>query len=348
MQEGRWRYGKNEGKPTGASVRGGTSAFHRGYASRRGQGRRTRAGQTREGTVGVGGTLGPVCASVIRLTKLALLDAMNSILTAGRSKAVTMEQLKQRYPAGQFHPVVITEVTRMHHGHFCVAGWDIHAGQMVRPLQPSGAHWELRNGQLPFRVGEVIHCHPAHREHGSPPHSHEDFLLLKIPGALKQFNEKETFDLLQRTVDTSVRKMFGQHLIDDKYIPDGAECRSLGAVCVQRRNVRFIKGYRPGKLRVELYDSDRILYDLPVTCEALLHAFSQEQPNSKSHSGHDAANQWLQVTRSDQPVMLRLGLARGWEGSDGTWNPKRCYLQLNGIICRDGNWRIIAGRPSGT
>jgi hypothetical protein len=39
---------------------------------------------------------------------------------------------------------------------------------------------------------------------------------------------------------------------------------------------------------------------------------------------------------ADESIMLRLGLTRGWDGPDKNWTPKRCFLQLNGVIGRNG------------
>jgi len=36
--------------------------------------------------------------------------------------------------------ILITDVTEMHQGNYCVAGWNSSAGSMVRPL-PNGSNW---------------------------------------------------------------------------------------------------------------------------------------------------------------------------------------------------------------
>jgi hypothetical protein len=183
-----------------------------------------------------------------------------------------MEHLKRQYPARQFHPVLITELTRMHGGHYCVAGWNVHRDRIVRPLAPlggpSGGHWVLQDGRLPLQVGDLIHCQPVGGKQGTPPHSTEDFLLRLSPAPLAHFNAGQMFDLLQPTVDASVQDIFGQRLVQDKYLPDGALTRSLGAICVPRREMSFHHGYKE-RLRIEVQDSEGVVYDIPVTCEAL-------------------------------------------------------------------------------
>ncbi len=56
---------------------------------------------------------------------------------------------------------------------------------------------------------------------------------------------------------------------------------------------------------------------------------------TKNQGGVDAGTSALLGRVSDVrfgKVILRLGLARAWAGTDGAYEPKRCYLQLNGII----------------
>ena len=36
--------------------------------------------------------------------------------------------------------ILITDVTELHAGNYCVAGWDATEGRMIRPL-PGGPHW---------------------------------------------------------------------------------------------------------------------------------------------------------------------------------------------------------------
>ena len=78
-----------------------------------------------------------------------------------------LDELKEQHPAANGRPVLITDVTRMRKGFFCVAGYDIHAAKMVRPLQPSGQNWQLVDKHLPFQVGELVLCVPVARTHGS-------------------------------------------------------------------------------------------------------------------------------------------------------------------------------------
>ncbi len=177
------------------------------------------------------------------------------------------------------------------------------------------------------------------------PHATEDLLLSKLPSYLEKFDESIMYALLLDKAFTSIHQLFGCALVDDKYLPEGTNCRSLGGVRAVRRRVRFIED-EFGKLRLQLQDVDNVTYRLPVTCDTLRQCFSPSHEDAEPHFGVAEANEWLCVNPPDSEIILRVGLARGWVGRDGDWHPRRCYAQLNGIICLKDNYYIFAGPPS--
>jgi hypothetical protein len=196
-----------------------------------------------------------------------------------------------------------------------------------------------------FSVGHLINCVPTSRRNAIYPHAREDLILSEPPSLFLTFDESITYALLINKTFTSIRQLFGCALVDDKYLPDGANCRSLGGVRVVRRRVRFIEdGF--GKLRLQLQDTDNVSYRLSVTCDGLRRFFSPGDEDAEPHFGVAEANEWLRVNPLDSEIILRIGLARAWVGKDGDWNPRRCYTQLNGIICPEDNYHIFAGPPS--
>src|SRR5437763_93850 len=74
--------------------------------------------------------------------------------------------------------VLVTDVTEMHAGNYCVAGWDNTTKRMVRPL-PQGANWT--SGLLTAHQiipGVVIKVSPTGAVPvGSYPHRTEDLLI---------------------------------------------------------------------------------------------------------------------------------------------------------------------------
>jgi hypothetical protein len=70
--------------------------------------------------------------------------------------------------------VLITDVTEMGAGNYCVAGWDIGAKRMVRPL-PHGRNWTgALLGQHGIVVGKLIRIEPQGIPNGIYPHRTED------------------------------------------------------------------------------------------------------------------------------------------------------------------------------
>lgn len=254
-------------------------------------------------------------------------------------------QLVSTYPSPQFMPVLISEVTRMSRGNYCVAGWDIHGQRMVRPLQVTGANWTLTQIPSIFSVGRLVNCIPSEIRASIYPHAMEDLRLSVLPEVLCVFDEPNTYSLLLPTCFRSVSQIFNSPLIEGKYIIEGTQCRSLGGLRIPRERVRFMEdGY--GKLRLEFTDIDNTPYRLKVTCDKLIHFFSSSDVDAEPYFGVSEANAWLEVNRPNAEIILRIGLARGWSGPDDDWRPRRCYAQLNGIVCPTDNYLIFEEPPS--
>lgn len=254
-------------------------------------------------------------------------------------------QIKTKYPAPKFLPVLISEVTRMSQGNHCVAGLDVHSRRMVRPLQSSGANWGLGTDRSIFSVGHLVNCVPTGRHNTIYPHATEDLLLSAPPLLLETFDESTTYALLLSPAVATIRQLFGRPLIDHKYLPENTSCCSLGGVRTSRNRTSFMKdGY--GKFRLRLRDVDSAEYRLPVTCDTLCHVFSPNREDAEPQFRVEEANEWLSVNSPDTAIVLRIGLARGWAGRDGDWHPRRCYAQLNGIICPRDSYHVFAGPPS--
>ncbi len=242
---------------------------------------------------------------------------------------LTLEALHARYPAPTFHPLLITEVTRMQNAHFCIAGFDVHAAKMVRPLRPRGVHWIFDEFQDPYFPGQLVNVKPAGTPHGVFPHSNEDLPLQSGMRVLDTLSEPELFAAMNGTWAESIVKLFGCAPVENRYFPEGARCPSIGSIRVPRRGILF-QSSSANRLRLRLEDSDRIVYSLPVTCDRLRGLFD---PDGGTHGVH-AANGWLDKMAPIEPIIVRLGLTRGYAGTSGEFDPKRCYLQVNGLLSR--------------
>lgn len=218
--------------------------------------------------------------------------------------------------------IIITDVTEMSAGRYCVAGWCLQQGVMVRPL-PNGANWAAAtlhvHGVQPGAIIEVI-------ENGAPyvsdfPHRTEDTPI-----------EIDTIRLLERPpfawnvaggpiVRPTLNDIFGGQLITTgsfngarkgAHVPLGAEVASLGALNVPRNSVILIEDF--GRLKAVISDRDE-RYQLPVSSAVLKDAFRA--------GGLIAARQAVPNTPR---LHLRVGLARAYEEY-----PDRCYVMLNGV-----------------
>ena len=71
--------------------------------------------------------------------------------------------------------LVITDVTEMSAGNYCVAGWDVDSHRMVRPL-PGGHNWTAAQlAQHGIDPGALVEFTPPGQSHnGKYPHRTED------------------------------------------------------------------------------------------------------------------------------------------------------------------------------
>ena len=257
---------------------------------------------------------------------------------------MTAEEIKGKYPSPPHNPVLISEVTRMSKGVYCVAGLNIASQAMVRPLLADGSNWSLGADRSVFAAGNLVDIRPTGVRSTALPHANEDTRLQGPPVVLERFAEDETHALLLGAARPSVVEAIGSQLIDNKYVVEGTLCHSLGGVTARRKQVRFREDSY-AHLRLSLSDSDGTLYDLKVTSDQLQHMFSPADHEAEPHFGVDEANEWLDANGTDDTLILRVGLTRPWDGKENQWNPKRCYLQLNGVICPEDNYHIFAGPP---
>lgn len=208
----------------------------------------------------------------------------------------------------------------MRGGHVCVAGWSIEDERMVRPLHVSGhPHWDAQDDL--FCPGNIISVEPSgHPPNRGNPHSTEDLLITGVPTLTGSINHEEMAKGVSGSVHDSVQSLFGDAFAEKKYIPDTQGLRSLGAVEVTSRTVRFYDNY--DKLTCWFVDNDDETYTFKISCRALNAIYKQE--------GTEGLNDLKTGKRN---AHIRLGLANPWGGPPNeNWNPERCYAMVNGII----------------
>jgi hypothetical protein len=218
--------------------------------------------------------------------------------------------------------LVITDLTEMQGGNFCVAGWDAAGGRMVRPL-PDGRNWTAgllaRHAVLP---GATVEVHPVGRpEKSRYPHRSEDTLVDR--DRICRF-EAAPVDWLGEDAPPAgmtLAAAFDGHLHHTDlrggvrhgvHVPADLPVHSLGALTLPRSLIRFATDHE--KLRLMVNDGEA-RYSLAVSSLALKTAWRE--------GGIDAVPRALPKSHL---LHIRVGLARPFGQP-----PDKCYVMVNGI-----------------
>lgn len=217
--------------------------------------------------------------------------------------------------------IIITDLTRMKYGKFCIFGIDAN-GNHIRPtisIPYTGMYEEnirdkAKNHVVkPFSMIEwnFIRPHPVN------PHT-EDYLInpCSNPVLVRNLDNEESQYVLDSILDQNVKSIFGTDIIDNKFTPKNRGQRSIGTVKPDK-----ILGidFRYNKFRLIFSDSDGEKYNLPITDFTFLKFLE------KSGSNPGNFNHQLESYFSDNIPYLRVGLAREFK------NNNVHYLLVTGI-----------------
>lgn len=222
--------------------------------------------------------------------------------------------------------LIITDVTEMHSGNFCVAGWEAQSQRMVRPL-PNGGNWTAGMlHQHSVAPGATINVVPSGHHHQSVfPHRTEDTL---VSAAGIQFVNPGPIVWLAASAPPThltVNQAFGGRLAHSRtwngarqgvHVPLGTQIGSLSAVSLPVGALTLFEDNYQGRrsLRARL-DDGNACYNLPIVAKDFREAY---------RSGGSRAAQALLPAQGN--VHVRLGLARAWSGQ-----PEKCSLMINGV-----------------
>ncbi|MBK9431028.1 MAG: hypothetical protein IPN50_00990 [Sphingomonadales bacterium] len=223
--------------------------------------------------------------------------------------------------------LLITEVTDMSAGSFCVAGWDIDSHVMIRPL-PNGSNWTTATiAQYAVEPGILMEFSPTGRAHnGSFPHTTEDTEVNAANISVIDRSAQNWLGPNSPSRARTVQEAFGGNVesgseyrgrLQSLYVGSGTRCRSLWGIEVPRENIEFISdSYKggPERLKAVVDDGDH-RYVFSVSSHSLKEAFG--------HGGLAAVEALLPASGQ---LHVRLGLARPFSDA-----PKKCNLMLNGV-----------------
>lgn len=222
--------------------------------------------------------------------------------------------------------LVITDITEMHGGNYCVAGWDPQARRMVRPL-PDGANWIAgllqRHGIGP---GASIDMVPTGQRHPSTfPHRTEDTPVTTAGIHLVHPGPIMWLAVGAPPTHATVDQAFGGHLAHSRvwnsarqgvHVPENTQIGSLSAVRLPVGDLTLFEDNYQGKRSLRAYlDDGYARYNLPVVAKNFREAYRM--------NGVGGARRLLPAQCD---VHVRLGLARAWSGQPG-----KCSLMINGI-----------------
>jgi hypothetical protein len=217
--------------------------------------------------------------------------------------------------------ILITDLTEMNSGQYCVAGWDIAARRMVRPL-PDGGNWPAALvTQHGIISGKVIRVEPRGAANGIFPHRTEDTPvdLASIQSANGVFSDwlGATAPQVAANLNTGFGNQLRWNSVWDGvkrgvHILPRTQCGSLVAVRIPKDRLLFSEAF--GKLKASLNDGSDS-YQLTVSSKAIKEAW---------RAGGLAALGAALPARGE--VHVRVGLARPYD------DPPKCYAMLNGVL----------------
>ncbi|MFL9501977.1 dual OB domain-containing protein [Rhodopseudomonas palustris] len=226
--------------------------------------------------------------------------------------------------------LIITDVTR-YGSLFCVAGWDLDNGGMIRP-EPSAANTMAEESRFwgaqyagPnqfFAVGNVVRFDAALPPASFPfPHATEDRLVTGNGIVVGKMMPTQMVQAVARGRSASLRMAFGGHLrrahSGKAHVAAGTKTCSLDAIDIDPTSISFYEDNpSPGKRRIRaLIDQDGVQYDLSVPADAARQRFLA--------GGIDALKA---DAAACQNIHVRLGLCRPFAAM-----PDCCFAQVNGL-----------------
>jgi hypothetical protein len=221
--------------------------------------------------------------------------------------------------------LLITDVTEMHEGNYCVAGWNPETGSMVRPL-PNGVNWtDVQLAKYGILPEVTIQATATGAQSGLYPHRTEDTAIDLGSVKLVNAGPKAWFGTGAPPVEKTLAAAFQDHLKTTgtwdgakkgAYVQEGTQIGSLAAVSISCPNLEFFENDYNGEKSLRAYMTDNdARYSLPVVAKNLRELYRAK--------GAAAVNKLLP---NSGKLHVRVGLARAWRKQPG-----KCTVMINGV-----------------
>ena len=220
--------------------------------------------------------------------------------------------------------LLIVAKAKMNYG-LCYMGFDASSNTLVRPLYSAVEHKQCWPRDNDFFVGEtiiftVICAYPGQ---SSLPHSNEDILVNSVETRSypATFLPTVMYETLSKLSSPTVEAIFGiQNILKDEgrregvsFVREGTACPSVGIYSCNGENITLYEFTCKGKIK------KRFKVTEPSTCKVYDFSITAED---------------YQQPKSDDSVLLLLGLGRPWV-KDGQPEPiRRCYIFVIGMITK--------------
>ncbi len=214
--------------------------------------------------------------------------------------------------------VAITDVTN-YGPQYCVAGWDIDQGVMIRPEPAPASFWDHRfvGANLPFWPGHVVGFDGVRPANQPYPHATEDVVVaIQTLKLLDTITIQNLSQQVSGSVSQDLDQVFRGSLKANStsaYIPVGTNCPSLGAIELLRTDIKFAEKTTPA-------GGKKLRCIVPYKGRQMNFGVTSDQLRTDWKTGGLIA---LNNTLTYQRIHSRMGLARAI-GND-------CYVQINGI-----------------
>jgi len=237
--------------------------------------------------------------------------------------------------------IVVNHLTRMRHGHICVAGLNLANGQHIRPLPRTELLYRdlAAHGGL-FEIGAVLDLGWT-KFIGKPPEVEDHEFWRKNAHPVDELPSAKFWSLLKADAKPTLIDIFGpdlQAVGHDRAAVDAGHGRvSLGTLLVTKQPPELVIEPHTPRDRIRLrLKTGRIPLSVPVT-DIRLYGLDHMTPDPA------AVERTQDRLRTSADVILTGGLSRAYADwlSD---QPERHWLQVNNLhFVKDPYWRLPVG-----